>query len=65
VDVFYDHRVKLIIAADVPVDEVYVEGQQASEFFRTASRLTEMQSKEYLALAHQSIEQEVAGVIET
>ncbi|QLI82426.1 cell division protein ZapE [Chitinibacter fontanus] len=65
VDVFYDHRVKLIIAADVPVEEVYVEGLQASEFFRTASRMTEMQSKEYLALAHQSVEQAQAGVIET
>lgn len=65
VDVFYDHRVKLIIGADVPVDQVYVEGLQASEFFRTASRLTEMQSKEYLALAHQSVEQVQAGLIET
>ncbi|WP_028448579.1 cell division protein ZapE [Chitinibacter tainanensis] len=65
VDVFYDHRVKLIIGADVPVDQVYVEGLQASEFFRTASRLTEMQSKEYLALAHQSVEQAQAGLIET
>lgn len=65
VDVFYDHRVKLIIAADVPVEEVYVSGLQASEFFRTASRMTEMQSKEYLALAHQSVEQAQAGLIET
>ncbi|QLG88282.1 cell division protein ZapE [Chitinibacter bivalviorum] len=65
VDVFYDHRVKLIIAADVPVEEVYVSGLQASEFFRTASRMTEMQSKEYLALAHQSVEQAQAGLVET
>ena len=65
VDVFYDNRVKLIIAADVPVEEVYVEGLQASEFFRTASRLSEMQSKEYLALAHQTLEQQTAGVVET
>ncbi|WP_027467771.1 cell division protein ZapE [Deefgea rivuli] len=65
VDVFYDNRVKLIIAADVPVEEVYVSGLQASEFFRTASRLTEMQSKEYLALAHQTLAQQTAGVVET
>ncbi len=53
VDVFYDCRVKLVISAAVPANEIYTEGVQASEFFRTASRLTEMQTSEYLALAHQ------------
>jgi cell division protein ZapE len=52
VDVFYDHRVKLVMSADVDVDQLYLQGTQASEFFRTASRLTEMQSAEYLAEAH-------------
>ncbi len=52
VDVFYDHRVKLIATADCPADALYTEGTQASEFARTVSRLTEMNSKEYLALAH-------------
>ncbi|WP_255989812.1 cell division protein ZapE [Chitinolyticbacter albus] len=65
VDVFYDHRVKLILSAAVPVDVLYVEGPQAGEFFRTASRLTEMQSHEYLALPHQSVEQSLAGISET
>ena len=52
VDVFYDHRVKLIATADCAADDLYTEGTQASEFKRTVSRLTEMNSKEYLALPH-------------
>ncbi|WP_293760223.1 cell division protein ZapE [uncultured Aquitalea sp.] len=54
VDVFYDNRVKLVASAAVDIDEVYTDGVQASEFFRTASRLTEMQSTSYLELPHQS-----------
>lgn len=52
VDVLYDHRVKLIISAAVAADQIYVEGPQAGEFSRTASRLAEMRSGEYLADAH-------------
>ncbi|MDK2126597.1 cell division protein ZapE [Chitinimonas sp. DQS-5] len=52
VDVFYDHRVKLVLSAETDPDHLYTEGQMANEFFRTASRLTEMQSQEYLALPH-------------
>ncbi|AZN35384.1 cell division protein ZapE [Iodobacter ciconiae] len=65
VDVFYDHRVKLIISAQAAVDELYQEGMQASEFFRTASRLTEMQAEQYLALPHQSIATQLTGISET
>ncbi|WP_308446436.1 cell division protein ZapE [Chitinimonas sp. BJYL2] len=54
VDVFYDYRVKLILSAEVGIDELYTEGTFAGEFFRTASRLTEMQSHDYLALPHES-----------
>lgn len=52
VDVFYDHRVKFVASSAVPPEEIYTEGLQASEFFRTASRLTEMQSSAYLELPH-------------
>ena len=48
VDVFYDHKVKLIISAEVEADQLYTEGQMANEFHRTVSRIIEMQSKEYL-----------------
>ncbi len=52
VDVFYDHKVKLIATAECAADALYTEGTQASEFARTVSRLTEMHSREYLALPH-------------
>jgi cell division protein ZapE len=48
IDVFYDHKVKLLMSAEVPAEELYVEGPMANEFTRTVSRITEMQSKEYL-----------------
>lgn len=48
VDVFYDHKVKLILSAECPPDELYTDGVLANEFHRTVSRLLEMQSREYL-----------------
>jgi cell division protein ZapE len=48
IDVFYDHKVKLIMSAEVQPEELYTEGAMAHEFFRTVSRIVEMQSKEYL-----------------
>lgn len=62
---FYDCRVKLILSAEVAADQIYTEGIQASEFFRTASRLNEMQTSEYLALPHQSLDEQMAGITET
>ncbi len=52
VDVFYDHNVNLIIAADAPPEGLYTGSRNAFEFDRTISRLQEMQSHDYLALEH-------------
>lgn len=52
VDVLYDFRVKLVVSAEVPAEELYTEGTQAEEFKRTVSRITEMHSREYLAEPH-------------
>lgn len=48
IDVFYDHKVKLIMSAETDPENLYLEGVQASEFHRTVSRIVEMQSKEYM-----------------
>jgi len=52
VDVLYDHRVKLIIGAACPAEELYRQGVHSGEFKRTISRLVEMRSLEYLASPH-------------
>jgi cell division protein ZapE len=52
VDEFYDRNVKLLLSAEVPLGELYCGGKMAFEFERTASRLTEMQSHDYLARPH-------------
>ncbi len=52
VDVLYDHGVKLICSCAVPAAQMYEKGAMVHEFPRTLSRLTEMQTAEYMAKAH-------------
>lgn len=49
IDVMYDRGINIIISAEVPLDELYVEGELKETFKRTLSRLFEMQSVDYLA----------------
>jgi cell division protein ZapE len=62
VDVFYDDRVKVIVAAAAVPEEIFVEGEQSAEFQRTVSRLHEMQSVAYLKSERRRASGEVQGV---
>ncbi|WP_315763456.1 cell division protein ZapE [Sphingomonas sp. Y38-1Y] len=57
IDALYEHKVKLLAAADAVPEHLYEKGDGAFEFERTVSRLNEMRSDAYLALGHGEGEQ--------
>ena len=52
IDALYEHKVKLLAAADAEPEGLYPAGDFSFEFQRTVSRLEEMRSAEYLAQGH-------------
>jgi cell division protein ZapE len=52
IDALYEHKVKLLAAADAEPEGLYPSGDGSFEFQRTISRLEEMRSAEYLAEGH-------------
>ena len=52
IDELYDRNVNLVCTADATPMQLYAGGRLAAAFERTASRLVEMQSAEYLAREH-------------
>jgi len=54
VDEMYDRNVKLLVTAEVGIDDLYAEGRLEFEFARTRSRLLEMQSTEFLEREHRA-----------
>jgi cell division protein ZapE len=71
VDTLYDYGAKLVASAEAEPDGLYlgVDGFEAQEFKRTASRLTEMRSQSYLALPHaprtKAATRATEGIVET
>lgn len=57
VDVLYDQKNRLFLSAQVPLEEIYAAGpgNEEFEFQRTVSRLTEMQSADYLEQSRAAI----------
>ena len=55
-DEFYDQGVKLVLSAAADPEALYRGDRLQFEFRRTASRLIEMQTEDYLARPHRNIE---------
>jgi cell division protein ZapE len=60
IDVFYDQRVKLLMSAECPPEELYTAGAMVHEFQRTVSRIVEMQSREYLEAPRRGVAQRLS-----
>jgi cell division protein ZapE len=52
IDALYEHKVKLLAAADAQPAALYPAGDGQFEFERTVSRLEEMRSEDYLGQGH-------------
>ncbi len=61
IDELYEHRVKLLAAADAEPEQLYPAGDGSFEFARTVSRLMEMRSQDYLAEGHEERHAPVAA----
>lgn len=55
IDTLYDNRMRLVASAEAPPEQLYAgtSGTEAFEFARTASRLTEMQTRDWLETVRQ------------
>ena len=56
IDALYDAKVRVLISAEAEPGALYQSGDGAFEFARTASRLTEMRSRQYLAESKAKLE---------
>ena len=70
IDVLYERKVKLFVIAETGPDDLYhaETGAEAFEFARTASRLHEMGSRDYLSLPRgrgHGVSGNVTGLVET
>ena len=58
VDALYEAKVKLVMSAEAEPNALYPKGDDSFEFERTASRLYEMRSRDYLAAEREKVEAE-------